>query len=311
MEQQSAAPPAARALVEFLRASSTGPKTRVGLLGGQRRDHFKGSGAVKALLAPAYKKAQAKKKSTLPPIADEEQAEQALHAVIPYAFFLRVDRAESGGKERHIQVNQMQLFRQDLYYAWFYDGSQLLLQLSGFGMILLMLAGVMFPLWPASLRVGVWYLSIGVLGLIGAFFGLAILRLIFYCISLVVLRPGVWIFPNLFEDVGFVDSFIPLWAWDIPAPKKSKKPRAVDGSEAQSTGQAAIANLPGQAGPAEANVSSAPEAAPSAPAATPKNRGNGGGGGGGAGGAAATASQQQQTPARRIERPSENLSALD
>lgn len=92
------------------------------------------------------------------------------------------------------------------YYAWLYDGSQLLLQLSGFGMILLMLAGVMFPLWPASMRVGVWYLSIGVLGLLGAFFGLAVVRLIFWCISLVILRPGVWIFPNLFEDVGFVSS---------------------------------------------------------------------------------------------------------
>lgn len=87
---------------------------------------------------------------------------------------------------------------------WFYEGSQLLLQLSGFGMILLMLAGVMFPLWPASMRVGVWYLSIGLLGLIGAFFGLAIIRLIIWCITTVTMRPGIWIFPNLFEDVGFV-----------------------------------------------------------------------------------------------------------
>jgi hypothetical protein len=265
------------------------------------------------------------------------------------------------------------------YYAWFYDGSQLLLQLSGFGMILLMLAGVMFPLWPASLRVGVWYLSIGVLGLIGAFFGLAILRLIFYCISLVVLRPGVWIFPNLFEDVGFV-SRVSLRGWcrplaarrpqltltppppsqrstrssrsghgTFPRPRRARsrvpsmaaRLRARDKQPLQcvppppppspfpklAKGNAldhslvfaddpllnffGVQNLPGQAGPAEANVSSAPEAAPSAPAATPKNRGNGGGGGGGAGGAAATASQQQQTPARRIERPSENLSALD
>lgn len=79
-----------------------------------------------------------------------------------------------------------------------------MLQLSGFGMILLMLAGVMFPLWPTSMRIGVWYLSIGMLGLIGAFFGLAIVRLILWCITVVTVKPGIWIFPNLFEDVGFV-----------------------------------------------------------------------------------------------------------
>jgi len=63
---------------------------------------------------------------------------------------------------------------------------------------------------------GVWYLSIGMLGLIGLFFGLAIVRLIFYVITIIVASPGIWIFPQLFADVGFVESFIPLWEWDIP-----------------------------------------------------------------------------------------------
>jgi hypothetical protein len=77
-----------------------------------------------------------------------------------------------------------------------------------------MLSAVMFPLWPYSLRLGVWYLSIGVLCLLGAFFAMAILRLIFYCITVVVAKPGIWIFPRLFEDVSFVSplslSFFPL-----------------------------------------------------------------------------------------------------
>ncbi|KAG9105922.1 Translocation protein S62 [Ceratobasidium sp. 392] len=73
------------------------------------------------------------------------------------------------------------------------------------------------------MRLGVWYLSIGVLGLIGLFFVIAILRLIFYVITVVTASPGIWIFPQLFADVGFVDSFIPLWEWDLPKKKKSKK----------------------------------------------------------------------------------------
>ena len=71
-------------------------------------------------------------------------------------------------------------------------------------MVTIVLAGVMFPLWPAPMRIGVWYLSIAILGLIGCFFGLAVFRLIFYVITLVVAKPGIWIFPKLFDDVGFV-----------------------------------------------------------------------------------------------------------
>jgi translocation protein SEC62 len=110
-------------------------------------------------------------------------------------------------------------------------------------MVALMLAAVMFPLWPPIMRLGVWYLSVAMLGLIGAFFGLAIVRLIFYIITVVVASPGIWIFPQLFADVGIVsriffgwfkyvlpdlfasqiESFIPMWEWDIPKKKSKKK----------------------------------------------------------------------------------------
>lgn len=71
-------------------------------------------------------------------------------------------------------------------------------------MVLIMLAGVMFPLWPVKLRIGVWYLSVGVLGLVGAFMGLAVVRLVLWCVTVLTMKRAIWIFPNLFEDVGFV-----------------------------------------------------------------------------------------------------------
>lgn len=71
-------------------------------------------------------------------------------------------------------------------------------------MVIVMLAGVMFPLWPVKLRVGVWYLSIAALVFIGAMIVLAIVRLIFWCITVLAAKRAIWIFPNLFEDVGFV-----------------------------------------------------------------------------------------------------------
>ncbi|SPO38385.1 related to translocation protein sec62 [Pseudozyma flocculosa] len=300
-ESQSAAPPQVRQIVNYLR-NNAGLKTKVGVLNGKRVDYFKGSAAVKAIVAPAYSKLK-----DVPKIENEEHAQALLHSIIPFAFFLRVDRGpSSGGKDapKVVQVNPQQMFSPDMvrykgvdagrhagnarvltryplvwlllcpapqYYAWLFEGSQLGLKLAGVGMVVVMLAGVMFPLWPPSMRLGVWYLSIGVLGLIGLFFAIAIVRLIFWVISLVVLRPGVWIFPNLFEDVGFVDSFIPLWAWDVPPPKKEKKSKKAAKalkSEKAAVGarQQAIANLPGA--PQQPAAPRAPEAtAESQPAA--------------------------------------------
>lgn len=207
-----------------------------------------GKSAIKAILSPAYAKLKG-----VPAATTEAEAIGLLHSCIPHTFFLRVARGGSvsgAGGPKLLQINPQQVFQADEYYAWFLDANPIRVLLGGVAMVAVVLAAVMFPLWPAKLRVGVWYLSIGVLGLIGLFFAIAIVRLIFYVITIVVAKPGIWIFPNLFEDVGFVrllfwsgvhgswealeltsdlpprraqiDSFIPWWGWDIPPPKKGK-----------------------------------------------------------------------------------------
>ncbi|TXT08782.1 hypothetical protein VHUM_02910 [Vanrija humicola] len=131
-------------------------------------------------------------------------------------------------------------------------------------MVLVMLAGVMFPLWPTSLRVGVWYLSVGALGLIGAFIVLAIIRLIFWCITKIFMSKAIWMFPNLFEDVGFVDSFIPLWAWDEPKKKKLRKVGGERRSKKEKTAAAAPAGAAPTAPAAAAPATPAPAPTPAA-----------------------------------------------
>ncbi|KAG8742196.1 Translocation protein S62 [Ceratobasidium sp. 414] len=221
MENQQNIPKELLDVVNFLRSSSSGIKTRVGALGGKRHDYFKGKAAVKAILSPAYAKLK-----HAPKVTSDTEATQLLHTIIPYTYFLRVDRGESTGgskSPKQIQINQMQMFSPDEYYVWLYEGSQLTTYVGGAIMVAIIFAGVLFPLWPSSMRLGVWYLSMGVLGLIGLFFVIAILRLIFYVITVMTASPGIWIFPQLFADVGFVDSFIPLWEWDLPKKKKGKK----------------------------------------------------------------------------------------
>jgi len=227
-EQQQKASQEIRNVVNFLRSSKAGLKNRVGVLNGKRVDYFKGRSAVKALLSPAY----AKTKNT-PKITSETEALELLNTIIPYTFFLRVDRGQpmgSSSSPKSLQVNPMQVFKPDEYYAWFYEGSQWTNYVGGVAMVAIILAGVMFPLWPPILRLGVWYLSMIFLGLIGLLLVISVIRLIFYIITVLVASPGIWIFPRLFADVGFVDSFIPLWEWDLPK-KKSKKKKSAEKSE--------------------------------------------------------------------------------
>lgn len=164
---------------------------------------FAGKSAVKALLSPSYGKLK-----NVPKVTSEAEALTILSAVNAFAFYLRVQRGgptgSSSSSPKALQIIQEQMFRPDEYYAWFYEGSQWTTYAGGILMVAIMLGGVMFPLWPPIMRLGVWYLSIGMLGLIGLFFAVAIVRLIFYIITIVVASPGIWIFPQLFADVGFV-----------------------------------------------------------------------------------------------------------
>ncbi len=101
-------------------------------------------------------------------------------------------------------MSPTQSFSGDAYYTWFTAASPLSTILGGLAMVLVMLAGVMFPLWPPVLRLGVYYLSLGVLGLIGVFIGIAIVRLFLWMGTSLVMKRGIWWFPKLFDDVGFV-----------------------------------------------------------------------------------------------------------
>jgi len=222
MEHQAKAPPEIQKVAQFLRGGNAGLKNRVGALNGKRLDYFKGKSAIKALLSPAYAKLKG-----APTITTEPEAHETLKKVNSFAFFLRVQKGGPTGKTssspKSLEIITEQLFSPDEYYAWFYEGSQWTTYAGGLLMVLIMLAGVMFPLWPPMMRLGVWYLSVAMLGVIGLFFALAIVRLIFYVITIIVASPGIWIFPQLFADVGFVDSFIPLWEWDIPKKRTKKK----------------------------------------------------------------------------------------
>ena len=128
-----------------------------------------------------------------------------------------------------VKIVQQQEFDPMMHYVWLYEGSQWKTKIWAGLALIAVFTVVMFPLWPLFMRQGVYYLSVGAMGLLIAFFGLAIVRLILYCVTYFAVAPGLWIFPNLFEDVGVIDSFKPLYGWQETKKGKKKKAKAGPG----------------------------------------------------------------------------------
>ena len=237
------AKPEALAVAKFLRSQDL--KTRTCILDGQRKDMFKGirnilyvlvlkltlcklvKRAFRALQSPAYIKARSKN-PLLPEVTNDMQARNAVQLLPLSMLALRVSKVDPREGHNHakpvkdakrvkglwtVKVERQQEFEPMMHYAWLYEGSQWKQKVwAGLALVTVM-AVVLFPLWPLMLRQGVWYLSVGMMGLLGLFFAMAIFRLILFCFTIFLAPPGLWLFPNLFEDVGFFDSFKPVWGW--------------------------------------------------------------------------------------------------
>ncbi|SMR59074.1 unnamed protein product [Zymoseptoria tritici ST99CH_1E4] len=227
--------PEAIALANFLQGQDL--KTRTCIFQDQRKEMFKVKRAIRALHSDAYKKARAKN-PLLPEVTDRVTAENTFKKLPLSLLALRVEKDDPHAGHDHgpvkgkrtkglwtVKVVPQQEAADEFYYVWMYEGAQWKNKLYAGGALLLILLVVFFPVWPYKLRIGVWYLSMAMLGLLGLFFAMAIVRLIIFLATMFTVKPGLWLYPNLFEDVGFFDSFKPLWAWheDEAAMKKRKK----------------------------------------------------------------------------------------
>ncbi|KAJ6125750.1 Translocation protein S62 [Penicillium sp. IBT 18751x] len=231
------ADPKAIAVANFLRSQNLKPRTCI--LDGQRKDMFKVKRAIRAIESPAYAKAAAKKNSKLPPVTDRASAENVFKLLPLSLLALRVSKIDPHAGHDHakpknrvkglwtVKVEQHQETNDMMHYVWLYEGPQWKQKAMAAAVVAGIFAVVLFPLWPIMLRQGVWYLSVGMMGLLGLFFAMSIFRLILFCITVFAVPPGLWLFPNLFEDVGFFDSFKPLWGWQENKKKKSKKSKSV------------------------------------------------------------------------------------
>ncbi|KAH7072160.1 translocation protein Sec62-domain-containing protein [Paraphoma chrysanthemicola] len=276
--------PEALAVANWLKTQDLKPRTVVH--DEKRKDMFRVKRAIRAFQSPAYQKARTKN-PLMPEVHDRASAENAFKLLPLSLLALRVTKidGDAPGHEGHnhgkkkrvkglwdVKIEQHQEANDDNYYIWLYEGSQWKQKVYAGGALLAVIAIVLFPLWPLVLRQGVWYCSMGMLGLIGLFFAMAIVRLILFIITMFTVSPGLWLYPNLFEDVGFFDSFRPLWAWhetpeDIKAKKRAKKEKkaakqaakaAANGHPVKKSKKGGASPLPGTATPVQ-EVEAAPQ----------------------------------------------------
>ncbi|OAA47745.1 protein translocation protein, Sec62 family protein [Metarhizium rileyi] len=240
--------PKALALAHFLKGQDLKPRTSI--LNGERKDMFRVKRALRALQTPAYEKAR-KKNPLLPEVSDRASLENAFKLLPLSMLALRVSKIEpedgpNGKKPKrtkgqwNVRIEQQQDAGDDMYYVWLWEGSQVKRQLYAALALVLIFVIVLYPLWPLKLRQGVYYLSWGLLGLLGLFFVMAIFRVILFCVTYFAVPPGLWLYPNLWEDVSFMDSFRPVWAWHESAADKKKKKKAKSSSRSS-------ANVPNNA----------------------------------------------------------------
>ncbi|KAK8198567.1 Translocation protein S62 [Zalaria obscura] len=264
--------PEAIAVANFLRSQDL--KQRTCIFQEKRKDMFKVKRAIRALHSPAYEKARSKN-PLLPPVTDRVTAENVFKLLPLSLLALRVSKVDPHEGHDHapskkkrvkglwtVKVEQQQEAKDEYHYVWLYEGSQWKMKLYALGALLVILAVILFPLWPYTLRVGVWYLSMACLGLLGLFFAMAIFRLILFVITMFVAPPGLWLYPNLFEDVGFFDSFRPVWGWQETEEmrkeaRKAKKAR----KEAKREAKLGKGNVKPEAGK-DGNISAPVTAAP-------------------------------------------------
>lgn len=240
--------------------------------GGDKRAYFMGQKAVDKIMESKFATQNAKD-SDKPTIPDREHAVAMMNFFMRLGLFYRGEREYLVKKQKRIRrdsngdteseteeerrerkkkkfrldlcENQTFVDEEDALFMWDFEPTHPYTWLGGTIVIIIGFLGVLYPLWPQQLRGGVYYLSWGGLGFVGFVIVLAILRTILYCLIWAATggKHHLWIFPNLTEDCGPIESFFPIYSYKYTGPKdkkkKKKKKKAIEVEAAEAITEAA------------------------------------------------------------------------
>lgn len=207
-------------------------KQRQGLFQSRTVDFFRYKRFVRALQSPEYKKKAEQRPDLFPPTESLEQIKLIFvdliksQIVVPTIKLHSNELAENDLRPNkdypNLIISKKATLQDNEYYVWNYNPKSIWDYVMVVGIVSIILAVVCYPLWPASMRRGSYYISFAALILLSSFFVLAFVRLIVFLVSLIFVKSdgkssrtslGFWLFPNLFEDCGILDSFKPLYGY--------------------------------------------------------------------------------------------------
>lgn len=176
-------------------------------VGIKKVDYFIGSKAVDALMESKFSEQ----------FATREEVVLFLNDLLLKKFYHRAKKIVkfSGPKRKFkLDMHDVQVFEDSNEpYVWLYEPVSLKAWLYCIGLILLGLAACIFPLWPEIIRTCVYYACVASLILLSSFLGLSFFRYIIFAVvwALTLSKIHFWLLPNLTEDVGFFESFWPIY----------------------------------------------------------------------------------------------------
>jgi len=136
-------------------------------------------------------------------------------------------------------------------YVWIYDPIRPTTFFFGLALVVGAIAVCLFPLWPEWMRVGAYYLSLTAAGLLGVILALSVFRYILYAfLWLATLgKVSFFLLPNLTEDVGFFESFVPVyeletnWGNETDESEKKKKKKKKKAKDSDNEGEDAAEDM--------------------------------------------------------------------
>lgn len=214
--------------------------TKAAVFRREKVEYFTGSAAVDCLMDSkwARKEGEAPEDENSPAFYTRIDAVNFCNRLLASEFMTRVNKVEvksssadagdesadepkqSDKKKRkkryRLEVHSKQQFRDsDDLFIWKYNPPSMSTYIIGFIVVLGAIAWTLQPLWPASTRVGMWYIAIAAACVIGALLVLLVVRWFLFGVVIVFSLGKVqfWIFPNLNEEkYGFFDSFKPIYS---------------------------------------------------------------------------------------------------
>ncbi|CAD5215577.1 unnamed protein product [Bursaphelenchus xylophilus] len=120
-------------------------------------------------------------------------------------------------KKIKLIVHESQYLNDDSdVYVWIYDPTPLYKKVIGILIILGVIAGCLFPLWPDWTKLSVYYISMAGIIFFAVILGIGIARTILFGVIYAVTmgKHRFWFLPNLLADVGFFESFQPVYTYE-------------------------------------------------------------------------------------------------